>query len=60
MFHVVGLQVVHIRASLWGTIVKVVVDHIVHNVATQTTHKNANPDDIGQNVAQDYVETANH
>lgn len=60
MFDVVGLQAVHIRASLWRAVVKVVVDHIVHYVATQSPDKYAYPKDIWHRVAKDYVETSHH
>lgn len=60
MFDVVGLQAVHIRASLWRAVMKVVVDHIVHDVATQTPDKHAYPQDIWQHVAEDHIETSHH
>lgn len=60
VFDMVGLQGVHIWASFGGTIVKVVVDHIVDHVATQSSNKNADADDVRQHVAQDNVEAAHH
>lgn len=60
VFDVVGLQGVHIRASLWRAVMKVVVDHVVHDVATQTPDKHAYPQDIWQHDAEDYIETSHH
>lgn len=39
VFDVVGLQAVHVRAPLGRAIVKVVVDHVVHDVAAQSSDK---------------------
>lgn len=60
VFDMVGLQAVHIRASFGGTIVKVVVDHVVNHVAAQPPDKDANPHDVRQRVAEDNVERAHH
>lgn len=57
---VVGLQAVHVRASLWGTIVQVVVDHVVHHVAAQSADKNTCSEGLGQRVAEEHVETPDH
>lgn len=60
VFDMVGLQAVHIRPSFGGTVVKVVVDHVVNHVAAQSPDKDANPDDVWQRVAEDKVERAHH
>lgn len=60
VFDVVGLQAVHVRASLWGAVVQVVVDHVVHHVAAQSANKHAYPQDLRQNVAEKHVEAPDH
>lgn len=60
VFDVVGLQAVHVRASLWGTIVQVVVDHVVHHVTAQSADKNTCAEDLRQRVAEEHVETPDH
>lgn len=60
VFDVVGLQAVHIRPSLGGTVVKVVVDHVVDHVAAQPSDEHADPEDVRQRVAEDHVEGAHH
>lgn len=58
VFDMVGLQAVHIWALFGGTVVQVVVDHIVDHVATQPSNENADADDVRQHVVQYNVETA--
>lgn len=60
MFDVVGLQVVHVRASLGRAVVKVVVDHVVDDVATEPSDEHAYPEDVRQRLAKDDVETSDH
>lgn len=60
MFDVVRLKAVQIRASFWRAIVKVVVDHVVHNVATQSSNKHRCADNLWEGVVKNYVETTHH
>lgn len=60
VFDMIGLQTVHVRASLGGAVVQVVVDHVVHHVAAQSADKHAQPQDLWQHVAQEHVETPDH
>lgn len=60
VFDVVGLQAVHVRPSLGGAVVQVVVDHVVHHVAAQPANKHAHPQDLRQQVAEEHVETPDH
>lgn len=60
VFDVVGLQAVHVRASLGGPVVKVVVDHVVDDVAAQASHKDARAHRLRQRAAQDQVERAHY
>lgn len=60
VFDMVGLQAVHVRASLWRAVMKVVVDHVVHDVATQSSDKHGNPKDLGEQAVEDRVETSHH
>lgn len=60
VFDVIGLQAVHVRPSLRGAVVQVVVDHVVHHVAAQPANKHAHPQDLWQNVAEEYKERPDH
>lgn len=60
VFDVVGLQAVHVRAPLGGTVVKVVVDHVVHDVATQTSDEHGRTEDLRERPAEDQIETPHH
>lgn len=60
VFDVVGLQAVHVRPSLGGAVVQVVVDHVVHHVAAQSANKHAHPQDLRQYVAEEHVESPDH
>lgn len=57
---VVGLQAVHVRAFLWRAVVKVVVNHVVHDVATQPSDKHGHREDVWERVAEDRVEASHH
>lgn len=60
VFDVVGLQAVHVRASLRGAVVQVVVDHVVHHIAAQPADKHAHPQDLRQHVSEEHVEAPDH
>lgn len=53
VFDVVGLQAVEVRASFWRAVVKIVVDHIVHDVAAQPSDKHGHPKDVWERVSED-------
>lgn len=56
----VGLQAVHIRAFLWRPVVKVVMDHVVHDVAAQSPDKHRHRNDLREHAAENCVETSHH
>lgn len=56
----VGLQAVQVRASLWRAIVKVVVDHVVHDVAAQPTNKHRHTEGLGQRLTERHIEQPHH
>lgn len=60
VFDVVRLQVVQVWAFLRRAVVKVVVDHVVHHVAAQTSNKHGQADDVWKQLVEGHVEHPNH